>query len=135
AFDAQGHRLARKDSPATWAIETDSSELRIFGSGVVARHAPACALRRADGHLRQGRTRRPIAVEVELMPWSDSRCEIGIRPRGHKVPTTDGLAQRRYFALAVEAAQGLVCALECQVERWMLAQLRQPGSTDVAHVS
>jgi hypothetical protein len=105
AIDAQGHRLARKDSPATWAIETGSSELRLFGSGVVARHGPACALRRADAHLRRGRRRRLIAVELEMMPWSDRRCEIGIRPRGRKVPMTGGFAQRRYFALAVEAAR------------------------------
>jgi hypothetical protein len=133
AFDAQRHRLTRTDSLATWAIETDSSELRIFGSGVVARHGPACALRRADGHLRRGR-RRPIDVEVEVLPWSDTRCEIGIRPRGGKVLMTDGLVRRHYFALAVKTAQGLASALQFQVEDWMQTQLRRPGAGDVAHV-
>lgn len=133
AFDAQGDRLPRKDSLAGWAIETESSELRIFGSGVVARHGPACALRRVDGQLHWGRKRRPIAIELEVVPWSDTRCQIGIRPRGRQVPMTDGLARRRYFALASNAAQGLACALESQVEEWMATQLRHPGAGDVAH--
>lgn len=134
AFDAQGHHLPPEDSLKTWAIETDSSELRIFGSGVVARYGPACALRRADGHLRRARKPRPIAVEVEVVPWSDSCCQIGIRPRGRNVSMTGGLARRHYFALAVEAAQGLACALESEVKDWMVAQLRHPGTGDVAHI-
>jgi hypothetical protein len=119
---------------AGWAIETDSSELRMSGSGVVARYGPACALRRADGQLRSVRKHRSIAVEVEVVPWSDRRCQIGIRPRGGQLPRTDGRARRRYFALAVDAAQALAHALEAHVEDWTATQLRRPGADDVAHV-
>src|ERR1700751_1915678 len=69
AVDAQRHRLPRKDSLAAWAIETDSGELRIVGSGLVARHGPDCPLRRADAHLRSARKHRPMAIEVEVVPW------------------------------------------------------------------
>jgi hypothetical protein len=134
AFDAQRHRLPRTDPFAGWAIETDSSELRISGSGVVTRYGPACALRRSDGQLRSVRKHRPIAVEVEVAPWSDSRCQIGIRPRGGQLPRTDGRARRRYFALAVDAAQALAHTLEAQVEAWASTQLRRPGAGEVAHV-
>jgi hypothetical protein len=45
-----------------------------------------------------------------------------------------GVARRRYFALAVDAAQGLASALESQVKDWTATQLRHPGAGDVAHV-
>jgi hypothetical protein len=135
AFDAQRHSPARQCGQTIWAIETGSSELRVFGSGVIARHGPACALRRARGQLRGGRRRRPIPVEIEVMPWSDTRCEIAIRPRDRGVPMTDGSRQQRYFAVAVEAAEGLACALERHVEHEIVAQLREPGSEDVADIA
>jgi len=47
---------------------------------------------------------------------------------------TEGVIRQLYFALAIEAAQGLASALESQVQGWTVAQLRQPGAGDVAHV-
>jgi hypothetical protein len=38
---------------------------------------------------------------------------------------TDGRRQRQYFALAVEAAEGLADALEGRVEDWMVTQLAE----------
>lgn len=138
AFDAHRQSLAGPSTQDSWAIETAFGELRIFGSGVTSRSGPADALRRARGLLR--RRGEPWAypivdVEVEVMPWSADRCEIGIRPGHRRVPTAESRRRRRYLGLAVEAAERLACALERQVQDWLLAQLPQPGEEDVARIA
>jgi hypothetical protein len=87
-------------------IQTSSAELRLEDTGAAAR------LRRRGGLIR-------IEVEVEVIPWSDRRSEIGIRPRTRMIPMTWGWRQQRYLALAVEAAEGLARVLEVQVEDWL----------------
>jgi hypothetical protein len=136
AFDAHRQSLTCGSAQETWALETGSGELRIFGSGFTSRSGPACALRRADAQLRPGRRRWAFAieVEVEIMPWSDDSSQIGIRPRDRRVPMADSVRRRRYLAIAVEAAAALACALEGQVEVWLLTQLPEPGEENAARV-
>jgi hypothetical protein len=128
AFD--GHREAARlgGTHEAWVVATPSAELCSIGSGVVERTRPSSALRRTQGRLRQRGALVSLAVELEVAPWSTTRCEIGIRPCGRKVPLTDSRRRRRYLALAVEAAEGLAHALERRVEDWMRLQLRHACS-------
>jgi hypothetical protein len=72
---------------------------------------------------------------VELAPWSDRRCQIGIRPRTRAVPIMDSRRRRRYFALALEAAEALAHALERRVESSMAIQLCDPSRGIVTYVA
>ena len=136
AFDAQRQSLIWQSAQETWSLETASGELRIFGSGVTSRSGPACALRRANAQLCRRRRRWALGVqvevEVEIVPWSVDSCEIGIRPRDGRIPIADSVRRRRYLAFAVEGAEGLACALERQVQVWLLTQLSEPGQENVA---
>jgi len=64
-----------------------------------------------------------MPVEVELTQWSRRRCEIRIRACGRLAPINDGgWRQRRYVALAVEAAEELALRLEALVDEWLFGQ-------------
>ena len=70
-------------------------------------------VRRARARLRTGRWRR-VRVEVELLPWSRSESELGLRPLGRRLgtawaPTSVG---RRYFDAALAALEHVAGRLE-----------------------
>jgi hypothetical protein len=73
------------------------------------------ALRQTPGQLRPKSRPGSMAIEVELTRWSKHRCEIGVRPCARLAPMSDGWRQRRYLAMAVEAAEELAARLEAQV--------------------
>lgn len=126
AFDAQRDAAYIDATAETWVVETTGTELRLVGNGAVERRGPGRPLRCAPGRLRRRAGRVSVAVEVEVVPWSDRRCQVGIRPLGRGVPMADGWRQRRYFSLAVDAAEGLAHALQSQVDDWMATKLRHP---------
>jgi hypothetical protein len=128
AFDAHRDAASIADTDERGEAETHGARLRLTGSCAPERSRSYTALRRTSGRLFHRRTLVSFPVEIEVSPWSGTRCEIGIRPRGRTVPTTDGWLQRRYIALAVDAAELLAHALERQVEDWMRGQLRDPDS-------
>jgi hypothetical protein len=125
AFDAHRQDAWLDRTGKTWVLETPATELRLVGNGPEEQPGPAWALRQAPGRLRRRGALVSVAVQVEVAPWSDRTCEIGIRPGCRAVPMTDGRRQRQYFALAVEAAEGLADALEGRVEDWMVTQLAE----------
>jgi hypothetical protein len=135
AFDAHREAARLGGVGKTSVVETPATELFLFGTGAVERSGPSSALRRAPGRLRHRRRLVSVAIEVEVAPWSDTRSQIGIRPRGHAVPLTHGKRQRCYFAHAVAAAEGLAQALERRVEDWMVTQLLDTGDGSLTHVA
>lgn len=123
ALDAHREATTLEQRRGTWVLQTPSTVLRLVGTDVVGRCGRSGPLREARGRLRHKEGLVSIAVEVELTPWSDTRCEIGIRPEGRMIPLTDCYRLRRYVAMAVEAAEGLVSVLTDRVETWMIMEL------------
>jgi hypothetical protein len=104
---AQAAFDSRREGGAT--IQTSSAELRLQDTG------PAARLCRRGGLIC-------FEVEVEVIPWSDWRSEIGIRPRTRMIPGAGGRRQQRYFSLAIEAAEGLARVLQVHVEDWLAGE-------------
>jgi hypothetical protein len=125
AFDTVRQACALTGAPDRWVIETAGSELCMEGTGVVNRRG-IWALRQARGQLRRRGRLGSIAIDVGLTRWSKHRCEIGIRPCARMAPMIDGGRQRRYLALAVEAAEEVAVRLEAQVHDWMYKQWCAP---------
>jgi hypothetical protein len=123
AFDTVRAACALPRAPDRWVLGTGSGELRAVGTGVLNHEVALGALRRVPGLLRRRAGPGSAAVEVELTAWSKGRCEIGLRPCGRLARTSDGWRQRRYLALALEAAEELVLRLEAVVDDWTLTQL------------
>jgi hypothetical protein len=134
AFDAVRCGCALPRAPDTWVIETARGELQVVGTGLVIHQARLWALRRASGRLIPRGRLGAMAIEVEVTPWSQLRCEVGIRPGGWMAPATEGWRQRRYLALAIEAAEELALRLEAIVEDWMVEQLAGPAA-DLARLA
>jgi hypothetical protein len=128
AFDAHRDSASISETDKLCAGATPGAKLRFIASCGREQSWPYQALRCTSGRLHHRRTLVSFPVEVEVSPWSATRSEVGIRPRGRTVPVTDCWLQRRYIALAVGAAEELVHALERQVDDWLRAQLRDPDS-------
>ena len=126
AFDGRVERTSPAQAGLPWLVETASARLRLLAGAYHDPPGVMWPLRRVPARLHDTRGKSGIPVEVEVASWSAARCEIGIRPRDRTVPMTDGRRQRRYFALAVEAAEGLAHVLERAVEDGMAAQLCGP---------
>jgi hypothetical protein len=89
---------------------------------------PADAVRAAEGRLSPRSGRLPLAVEVELVPWSRRETSIGIRPRGRMVPLADGRRQRRFVRLADAMALHLAWRLEDHAATWEREVLREAAA-------
>jgi hypothetical protein len=111
------------DIKGSWEIEMARTELRLTGTGEVLRRGATSPLRQVSGRLYPRDGFLGIPVELEVASWSDSRCEIGIRPRRTVVSLSDGRYQRRYLALAIDAAEGFAHVLEDWAIDRMVAQL------------
>jgi hypothetical protein len=120
------------DTKGSWEIEMARTELRLTSTGEVLRRGATSPLRQVSGRLYPRDGFLGIPVELEVASWSDSRCEIGIRPRGRMVSLSDGRYQRRYLALAVDAAEGFAHVLEDGAIDRMEAQLLCAGPCDRA---
>jgi hypothetical protein len=84
---------------------------------VVPSAAPATyAIRRAEGRLSISRHVR-VGVELELVRWSRTSCEVGVRPLG-RVPFAGGWRQRHYLDAAGLEATRLADAMTATVESW-----------------
>jgi hypothetical protein len=102
--------------------ETASGELQIDHGCVTNGIDPRFTLRQAPGRLVRGPGLARMDVEVEVTAWSDSRCEIGIRPHTRLVPMAEGRRQNRYLQVGASAADELVLRLETVVNTWLKTQ-------------
>jgi hypothetical protein len=87
------------------------------------RHGRPGQARGFASRLRIGKLTRPIAVQVEVEPWSRDVSVLGIRPGR---PLTERVADR-YFAAAT--------ALLEDVARCIADRLDEPTSTEVRRAS
>jgi hypothetical protein len=75
-------------------------------------------IRRATARLRVA-GRVTVGVEVELVIWSDDRCEIGIRPVGRLISIGGGRLHNRYLDVARGVAPRLADAMVEVADDWM----------------
>src|SRR5687767_10022434 len=102
--------LHDRDGDAT-VIPFDGGRLELRSDDV--QRAPALAYlpwRRHEGVLHLGRL-RTVPVDVELLPWSNSRTELAMRPRGGRRASV-GVAGDRYFRAAGRALEAVRERLE-----------------------
>lgn len=52
----------------------------------VSVEAASAPVRRLRGSVRLAERRRPVPVEVEIVPWSETQCELTIRPVDSRPP-------------------------------------------------
>lgn len=65
----------------------------------------AAPLRRAVGRLVAPGWRR-VGVEIEVVPWSGTACELGLRPRGRPIVPLDLVGGRGFYFTAGAQAVG-----------------------------
>lgn len=78
---------------------------------------------RATGRLRDPKAR--VVIDVEA--WSDSACELRVRPVSRRVGAWSGRRQRRFFDAAHWAADDLLHA-------WTAAAPRPPARRPLHHL-
>lgn len=79
--------------------------------------------RRWYGELERHGSGRPVCVEVELNPWSNSCCELGIRPRTRSGTVSGPRARRLYFSVGSEVVDRLSEVVEGAARRPLLAEI------------
>jgi hypothetical protein len=109
-------------------VETASGCLRIRRSPAVSPPELEGPIRQLGAQLSSKRKLGRFAVAIELTPWSQHTCEIGLRPSGWRLPTGPGWRQRRYFSLAVDAAETMADHLESVVDGWIVGQMLGPSA-------
>jgi hypothetical protein len=122
AFDAHLEGAPIRSSRSRCVADTASGELQIDRAFITNGSDPRFTLRQAPGHLVRGPGLARIAIEVEVTAWSDSCCEIGIRPRSRLIPLAEGRRQNRYLQFAAMAADELALRLETVVNTWLKTQ-------------
>jgi hypothetical protein len=101
--------LRRSDESARWTILMAWGSLELRGAGDYPeppRATHVWPLRRFKGLLRSRRGGYRVGVELELVPWSDERTELGLRPSGKWPPLF--LRQLPYYRHGAAALDQLV---------------------------
>lgn len=107
AFDAVASECAGESSRA-WEVVVPGGLLELDGPGVVpllpGGYAP---YRKVGGVLRRGWSGlgAGLPVELELLPWSASKTELGLTAMGGQGPRR--LSVRRYLEVGGVALEGL----------------------------
>lgn len=86
--DVRADLCADPANPAgRWSIRADEEVLELAGTGVLSSGQTGWrVLRRLHGSLRSPGGWVRLPVELELLPWSSRRTEVGLRPRGRLGP-------------------------------------------------
>jgi hypothetical protein len=111
AFDAVASECAGESSRA-WEVVVPGGLLELDGPGVVPLLAGGyAAYRKVGGVLRRGWSGlgASVPVELELLPWSASKTELGLTPMGSWGPRR--LSVRRYLEVGGAALDGLRSAV------------------------
>jgi hypothetical protein len=108
AADSHNASLVRRDArKARRAVRSARSTLWVSGNGRVPEKQGSNAYRRWYGRLSLHGMGLRVAVELELLAWSTSRCEIGLRPASTR-STAVRMLQRRWFDYGAEMVE-FVC--------------------------
>jgi hypothetical protein len=111
AFDAVASECAGESSRA-WEIVVPGGLLELDGPGVVPLLPGGyAAYRKVGGVLRRGWSGlgAGLPAELELLPWSASRTELGLTPMGGLGPWRPSI--RRYLEIGGAALEGLRSAI------------------------
>jgi hypothetical protein len=105
------------------ALRADAVDAETHAPIHTIRHGRPGAARGFTSRLRLGRLARPIAIEVEVEPWSRGESVLGVRPERRPAERV----AKRYFAAAT--------ALLADVERCIAGRLDVPTPTEVRRAS
>lgn len=115
ALDGVHANRSRPEHPRSWSVQVKGGRLHLHGQRVVPPPRPCYwPYRQERGRIRSARWGLPIPVELELLPWSDRRAELGLRVCGH-LPVSEGL----YLQVGHEALD----VLAAELEAWALQEL------------
>jgi hypothetical protein len=119
AFDAVAAGHAGGEGGGAWRVVVSSGRLDLARPEIVsASPRTYWPYRRVRGRLRPAGTWRGLAVELELLPWSDARTELGLALIRGPGPLTVGL-NRPYLRVGGDVLEGLRLAME----DWLVALL------------
>jgi hypothetical protein len=112
AFDRVASGRAGGEGEGAWRVVVSSGRLDLEGPGIVSSPPGTYwPYRRVGGRLRPAGTWRGLAVELELLPWSDVRTELGLALVRGPGPLAVGL-NRAYLRVGGDVLEGLRLAME-----------------------
>lgn len=111
AFDAARSARTHQARPAVWGIGTAAGRLELRGGGLIPPPPRPCywSYRHVPGRIRSTGWHPPIAVGLELVPWSDTRTALGLHVEGHPLIYAD---EHLYLDVGQAALRTLAAALE-----------------------
>lgn len=119
AFDASRQARRCPGRPGMWEVEAAEGRLELIGDG-----RPRSALprrywpyRAVGGRIRAHWWQPPVPVLVELMPWSKTRCALGLSLRRRPLFAGEGLY--------LDGGAGTLEALGAEIEAWGLLDTRE----------
>ena len=127
AFDAVRHQRTRSRRFPVWDVAVPVGRLELVGSGWVSPPPRACywSYRDVPGMIRAASWPVPVAVRLELAPWSSTQTTLGLGVRRLPMLTGDG----PYLDVAWQALDQLTRELTswglhdvCELERTLRAQ-------------
>jgi hypothetical protein len=78
AFDVTARDLARGHAGTAWTIAVPSGRLHLRGNGILSGSRGYWPYRQVTGRLRAPWMGKGLVVQLELLPWSDTRTELGL---------------------------------------------------------
>jgi hypothetical protein len=117
ALDGVRANRSRPEHPRNWSIQAEGGRLELHSRRVAPPPRPCYWPYREDrGRIRSARWGLPIPVELELLPWSDSRAELGLRVCGH-LPVSE--------SLYLQVGHAALDVLATELEAWALQELNE----------
>ena len=113
---------ADRDDDRAWCVTTPDGRLRLGGrfQRTVPRPRGYRPLRVATGMLHPaGRGARPVAVTLELLPWSSRWSELGLTAGPLRWADSRAGAERAYLRAANAALARLAQSIEAPPSAWL----------------
>ncbi len=119
AFDASRHGRRCPERPGMWTVEVAAGRLELTGDGQAGAALPGryWHYRAVRGCIRAHWWQPAVPVLVELVPWSKTRCALGLSLRRRPLFAGEGL----YLA----GGMATVEALGAEIEAWGLRDLEE----------
>lgn len=127
AFDVTARDLARGRQGTAWAIAVPSGRLDLRGNGILSGSPGGTwPYRQVTGRLRAPWMRKGLIVQLELLPWSDTRTELGLG-----LPGAPGLLggrhDRAYLRVGGEVVEALRFAMNDRLAALVSSWARGTG--------
>ncbi len=117
AFDASRRARHCPGRPGLWKVVAASGRLELTGDGRLRTALPRryWPYRAVGGMIRAHWWQPPVPVLVELLPWSKTRCALGLSLRRRPLFAGEGLY--------LDGRAGTLEALGAEIEAWGLQDL------------